>query len=488
MTTGSLFLVGLLGLAIFAIVALVAFNSTPIADDYTTFVAIPAQSPWSWLHNYWMTLTDRYSNALLMEFTVKLLGQTAIHVTPVLLLALMAWFLTIAARNVGVIEGRRGAAVAVGLVSTVAVAMSAPSVFDSLGWFNAVAIYLAGIVAAAGVLGWGSHLLGSAARHVRLRPAASFAIAFVATGFTEVVGVMIVLSSLLAIANVAGAVAHGPRRRSLLHNFVALAAGSGVGVIVIFAGPGSQLRAHLQHSSFMASRLLDAVRDNVVWLHVSLVSEVMPATAAAFLCLYVLRPPANRNTASWLIVWAGFLLVLPLLVVSAMVGYAGGPVSYRAAFVVTAAITAGIGLLVYVAGRLTLGDRSPTWLLPCAVVALAVAALHFEQTVAPAISAERVRQSAVDARAVSIREQLQEHPRVVSVMPVPLIDPTTEAYDLMFGPHRQLGYVLGEIRTYYGIPPDVRVRVIKAQPPRECLPTVSVPWLGARSCTQLADG
>jgi hypothetical protein len=239
MATGSLIVVGLLGAAFFVIVALVAFNSTPIADDYTTFVAIPAQSPWSWLHGYWMTLTDRYSNAVLMELTVKLLGQTAIYVTPVLLLALMAWFLTIAARNVGVIKGRSGAAVPIGLVSTIAVALSAPSVFDSLGWFNAVAIYLAGVAAAAGVLAWVSYLLGSAAQQVRFRPAASFAIAFVAAGFTEVVGVVIALSSLLAMANVAGAVAPGPRRRSLLQNFATLAAGSGVGVIVIFTGPGS---------------------------------------------------------------------------------------------------------------------------------------------------------------------------------------------------------------------------------------------------------
>jgi hypothetical protein len=207
----------------------------------------------------------------------------------------------------------------------------------------------------------------------------------------------------------------------------------------------------------VASRLLNAVRENIGWLHVSLASQVVPAVAAAFLCLYVLRPPVNPKTTRWLILWAGFLLVMPLLVASVMVGYAGGPVPYRAAFVATTAVTASIGLLMYVAGRITLRDRSPAWLLPGAVVALVVAVITFQQTAAPVISAEHVRQSAAAARAASIRQQLQEHPRVVSVMPVPLIDPRTEAYDLVFGPHRQLGYVLGEIRTYYGIPSAVRL-------------------------------
>ena len=368
-----------------------------------------------------------------------------------------------------------------------AIAASTPSIFDTLGWFNAVAIYLAGIVAAVGTAAW---LARVAARERPLRRYHTFAsllIGLVASGFTELVALVIALGSLLAIATAHDLLPKGPRKRSIEQSFAAVGIGAGIAVIVIFLGPGSRTRAQLQHSSFALSHLVSAVRMNIAWADTDVGWRALLSVACGLSVLHFRRTAPSPRAARWLLLWALFLWFVPILVGSLAVGYGGGVVASRQAVVATAAIAAGLAVMVYVIAAAA-SEAIPTLtrvVLPVAVIGAAIGLVGFFDAAVPVVRAELLRRSVVDARALSVRRQLHDQRGFVRVMPAPLIDDDESAIDLGFE-RRQVGWVLAAIRSYYDIPSAVAIRVITRQPDDYCLSHVSVKLFNVKSCEQLA--
>lgn len=141
----------------------------------------------------------------------------------------------------------------IGCLTATAIAVSTPSIFDTLGWFNAVAIYLTGVVAAVGTAAWMMTRLAvrqpaTTAWHV----VTSALVGLVAAGFTELIGTLIALASLLAIANIRDLMPSGPRRRRLQAAYLALTAGATSGVLLIFLGPEAALACTCKTADFTA--------------------------------------------------------------------------------------------------------------------------------------------------------------------------------------------------------------------------------------------
>ena len=68
-----------------ALIVLIALHTTPIADDYGDLASIGHSGVLTYLHGYWVGLTDRYANAVFMVLLIKAFGTAAIHVaTPLL--------------------------------------------------------------------------------------------------------------------------------------------------------------------------------------------------------------------------------------------------------------------------------------------------------------------------------------------------------------------------------------------------------------------
>ena len=79
------------------------------------------------------------------------------------------------------------------------------------------------------------------------------------------------------------------------------------------------------------------------------------------------------------------------------------------------------------------------------------------------------------SRAASINRQLQLHRTVVSIMPAQLIDPQTQAYDMLYGHRPPFAILVPAIREYYRVPARDSIDVIKRQPRGCCLANVKHP-------------
>jgi hypothetical protein len=469
------------------LIVLIALDTTPIADDYGDLVQIGHSGVFPYLHSYWVGLTDRYANAVLMVVLIKLFGTAAVHVATLLLVGLLFSFCAVATRLVSGPGSSLSQAAAIGGVAAIAIATATPSLFDTLGWFNAVAIYLAGVVAAVGTLVW---MVRLATREQPLRLfdfTVSFVVGVAAAGFTELVGMVIAAGSLLAVANARAISAPGARRRALMRAYAAVGGGAAVGVIVILYGPGSRSRLRFQHGGFDPARIVAAIHANLAWLN-TFRWDVLAAAAAGLLLANLRRAAVAPKTARWLVIWCVFLSCVPLLVVDLSTAYAGQTVvAPRTAYVAIAFIAAGVATFSYLLAGAAVGEHPQikALVVPSAAIAFILATIGLGATAIPVIKAERLRTAAVQARATSIRRQLELHRHSISVAPAPLAIVETSAFDLTFHHHGQYEYVLAGIHAYYDIPASIALRVIPTQPRSYCLNGVVVPWAGVESCEQL---
>jgi hypothetical protein len=474
--------------AAMVLIVLVALDTAPIADDYGDLSSILHAGVFQYLHSYWVGLTDRYSNAIFMVVLIKLFGGAAIHVATPLLIALLFCICLLAVRAIGGPERGPYEAAVVAAIATVTIAVSTPSIFDTLGWFNAVAIYFAGVVAAVGAAAWIVRLTVRSEPLTPRRMASSFFVGLLAAGFTEVIGIVISLGSLLAVANLRDVLPSGQKRRSLEPAVALVAIGAIVGVLVILLGPGSQSRARggsAGHLPLIAS----ALRMNLRWVNTELGWRTLLSVASGLALLHFTGAPETERAKKWLVTWAFFLCCVPILVVGAATGYSDIiPAPLRAASVATAALAIGEAAITYLLATAVLNERRElaAVVLPGAAVATTIGLVGFWTAATPVIQAEQLRRTAVDARALSIHRQLQEHEKSVAVRPAPLIDSDSGAYDLLFGPRPQLKFILGVIRDYYGIRGTVKIHVIPTQPLGYCLPHQTVASYGVESCAEIA--
>lgn len=470
------------------LIVLIAVHTTPIADDYGDIPQIEHQGVFQYLHSYWLGLTDRYSDAAFMVVMIKLFGAAAIHVATPLLITVLFGFCFVAAQRIGRPDHTRWEAAFVAGVAAIAIASATPSIFDTLGWFNAVAIYLTGVVAAIGTAAWMARVatLKSPPRAFHL--VLSFIIGLAAAGFTELIGIVIALGSSLAVANVRAVCAPGPYRRAFARAYAAIAAGAAAGVVVILVGPGSRSRLRYQHGGFNIPRFLDAIRANLPWVGAS--RWDLFACAAAGLLVFNLRGTrVAPKTARWLFVWCLFMSCVPMFVMDASTAYAGGTVAPpRAAYTATACIGIAVAIFAYVlaATLVSTSSRLTGVLNPAATIAFLSAVVGFGLVTAPVIRAERLRQTALQARTRSIRGQIALHRRAILIEPAPLIIFDTSAFDLRFQHHKQYVWVTEGLRQYYAIPKRTVLRVSPTQPRAYCLDGITVPWAGVQSCQQLS--
>jgi hypothetical protein len=298
---------------------------------------------------------------------------------------------------------------------------------------------------------------------------------------------VIASGSVLAVANARAVCAPGTRRRALIKAYAGLGIGSAAGVVVILFGPGSRGRLQYQHGGFDVARIWSAIRVNMVWVD-ALRWDALACVAAGLL-LFGLRPSlVSRGTARWLLCWCIFLFCVPLLAVDISTALAGTTLAApRTAYVAVAFIGAGVATFTYMvaAALFEARPRSAAFFGPAAAGAFAAAVVGFGSAALPVIRAEQLRQTALDARAVSIRRQLATRPSSVAVTPAPLLVRDTGAYDFNFGHRAQYPWVVDGVRAYYGIPARTALRVRPSQPWSYCLNAVTVPWDGAQSCEQL---
>ena len=478
------------GLAGAVYLALIAIDSRPIADDWGFLGASAHLSSGGYLAHYWNTASDRFSSFVLVLAAVRIFGDAAVNVVPLVLLASLWAFATVVMWH-GFSEAARLGTAAVGLLAVVAVGASGPSLYDSLGWLNSTGFYLAGFTSAAGLVCWCLWVRETTSFGRRAAVWLSFVAAAICAGFTELVGTMLVLASplaLLCVRDLAG------RSRRSVEMFTVAGAGVGaaVGTAVNLLGPGTGMRESVQHAHVSLAAVARTAGHNLSFIYGDAHSGVLLLAVAAGALAWRLGIEAGRQRSRrWLSAWSAFLLVVPWLVTSALTAWGGSVESndrspFRAAFLITSSVSVAVVVLTVVVLSQVPGLRERTASAAAVIVLGAGGLLAVAHKATPTIRAETKRVAAVDSRADSVRRQLKSHRTMVILEPAPLLTVYTQAYDLSFlDSSKQAPWIIEFLRSYYDIPPRDRVRVIARQPRNYCLAGVAAPWVGVQSCQEL---
>lgn len=474
-------------------IALVAIDARPIADDWWFIFDARHWGFATYMHNN-LAGSGRFSQFALAWPAARLLGAAAVNLTPVVLLALAVGFGASVLRGLaGLLHARVGRIQAsfVALLALVSCIATAPSLYDTVGWFAAVVAYLAGVVAALAVVALGVTLL---TRERRLSPwiiAGVGLLAAIVGGFHELVGVILTLAGLLAILtvrNLQPEVAGWQPPASM----AVVALGAAIGTAANIFGPGAQSRAQAQGAHISLTAAVNTAVRNLSFLRADLHAGVLLlALATGVVVWQALGAVADVRARRWLCVWTTFLLVVPWSVTAALTAWAGSTESgdrspFRAAFVGTGSVALAIALGVWLLLSLYPVLLSELRASMLALVFAAAGTFALAHKATPILRAELMRAAVVDARGTSIKSQYASNNTTITLAAAPLLTVFTQAYDLSFDPtHKQRSGWVSALRQYYRIPRRDTVSVSARQPRDYCLSGVSAPWVGVQSCQEL---
>ncbi len=485
-------LVGALVVAGLIILVVVVLKASPMADDYEYLPMVHGTSFFGFLHLYWNGVTDRYSDGLWEDVTVRLFGASATNVTPLALLVLLFGFglstVRMVTRHAGATDSRFEWLL-LGMLGVIALVGTAPSLLDTVAWFNSVGFYLASVVASAGVVMWVSRVKTASARPLVLDAAIALLAAGIAAGFMEVQAAIMLAAGVLALLMVWRLRASG----RLVVIVAASVVGSLIGLVVIATGPGSAVRAQFQHARVSLSAALPSIVHNSRFLlHDVRNATVLLPIALGLFSRRVLGSPPARAERRWILGWGVFMIAVPLVIVALMTTYAGstegGVAPYRAAFLMTSAAATGVALLIYAADPRDTFAFSPLVAAGSLTVVTGLGVLALYHQARPVIRAEAKYAARVAQRASLIKRELAAGRTTVTLLPAPLLYQRTQAFDLAFNDpdHRDSGsWLLHFMPGYYGIPSHDRIVIPPTQPAGYCLPGVTVPWAGVASCEEL---
>jgi hypothetical protein len=474
------------------ILVAVILKTSPMADDYEYIPMVHGMDFFSFLHLYWSGVTDRYSNGVWEFASVRLFGIGALKVMPIALLVVLSGFGASIVRAVAEqaeMTASRIEWLLLGILGSVALVGTAPSLLDTIAWFNSVGLYLASVVAFAGVVAWISRSTITAARPLSFDAGVAFVIAVIAAGFMEAEAAIMLAVGVAALAT--GSRLGASRRLMTLVAVASLA--SLIGLIVIVTGPGSAVRGQFQHAHISLGVILPSIVHNARFLlHDVRNATVLLPVALGVLARRLLGSPWSRTTRRWMAAWGVFMIAAPLVIVALMTTFAGstegGVAPYRAAFLMTYAAAFGVTLLTYASvswRRFELSPVAARWAL-AVVTGLGVAALYHQAR--PVMRAETKYAARVAQRAALIKRELAVDRTTITVLPAPLLYQRTQAFDLAFNDpehHDSGSWLLRFMPRYYGIPTPDRIEIPTAQPTAYCLPGVTLPWAGVASCERL---
>ena len=474
-------------------IVLVAVYSRPIADDWR-FIVDAQRWGFGRYMSFNLRSSGRFSQFALAWLSSRLFGSDADEVVPMVLLVLALGLGTWTVRGIGRLVTARmtwAEASCLALLALVSAIATAPSAYDTIAWFAAVAAYLAGVVTALGVSACFVDHVSRGGRHVFFAAASLGVIAAIAGGFDELLGASMTLAGILAILT-ARDLHRGVKARRQSVTLGGITLGAAVGTAANVFAPGARSRALAQGAHVSLSAAARTAVHNLSFVTADVHDGVLLlAVATGIVAWQLLGPIEDIRVRRWTAVWAVFLLIVPWLVTSALTAWArstesGDRSPFRAAFIGTGSVSLGVVLVVLLTLSLwpTVLNRVRATLL--ALLLVAIGTVGVAHTTAPMIRAERMRAQALTARGAAVKRQLAAGQRTIELNPAPLLTVFTQALDLSFGPVDQQpsGWV-SALRQYYGIPAGDAIRITQQQPRDYCLPNVVAPWVGVKSCQEL---
>lgn len=466
---------------LFGVVIMLLFLMKPVADDYAYFSDSLIHNPFKFAVHYYEDWTGRFMQAFWMSSLYRVFDNSVVTIGGVIqLLLLIASSIFFSYSILYKSTLKHSWVVAYGLLVAIFALYMSPSLVDSGLWITSTSVYLGSFIAMAISLGFAAILVKRYLKHsawIGLLCAGTF----LAQLFSEPTSLIMIYFGTLG--TLVSWFMIRKRRNALIFGTYTISAVAGF--LFMYLSPGTRAR---QGELDMRVNVLDVITGALSDLgrmsYIFTSYRIFLILILALLLTVILSKAFDKKMVAIIGLVAGITsFAVPLLLFLSTRYTMGSYVPMRAFTVPAAILSLSLAMLLAIA-LIKLPQKLLINLRPFAIIVLLFIGIFTTIIeVSPTIRAIAIRSAIYDGREESIRTQLSSGSSDISVEPLPILLPNTEAVDLFYNDSAPLWLEDG-FKKYHRIPSSVNL-IYEDQPEGYCVIEGSPMWLGAKDCHAL---
>lgn len=483
-------------LVILAPFLVMAIFNQPIADDYVFFSMDRPGNPFTTVTESYLNWSGRLSPTFLISIFYHFWGSKTPAIMAIFLLVSLVivsvWFIKVFFKQVKARDLPCSQALALGLLMTSLIMLSAYSIYDSYLWLTSSTIYITSIICVIAVVTLTIQLF--------TKPVITwfnwliYIVSLIFTAFCCEITTIYLVGSFgfsLIIYGLVKRFKFFKLKKTTKHNIRVLVVGIVVVaacLLAIYFSPGSAKRRQREHSFFSWQKVfIEPLFQIARWGYLVTWERVLLVIGGG-LALAIVLPKLRPRQAVGVVASIVIYLLAISYVFYLIMGYSlGGNIPLRSYIV-----PAGIILIVVttiLAVLLRECSANITYLLDIAMIlALTGAVATSYRVYKPIIRAVVLRHDAYITREIDLRQQANRTSSAIRVAPLPILLQNSEAQDIAFN-NIQAKWVTEAFKQYYHLSNDV---MLVSLPQDEHYCTISQKdtpyYYGAQTCDVVTMG
>ena len=438
-----------------------ALFNQPIADDYVFFSLDHPGNPFATVAESYLNWSGRLSPTFLISVFYHFWGSKTPAIMAMFLLVSLVivsvWFIKVFFKQVKTRDLPRSQALALGLLMTSLIMLSAYSIYDSYLWLTSSTIYVTSIICAIAVVTLTTRLFTKPA--ITWLDWLVYVASLMFTAFCCEITTIYLVGSFGFSLIVYGLIKRFKLfklKKTTKYNIKVLVVGTVIAagcLLIIYFSPGSIKRRQTSHSIFDWQKVFIEPLFQIAKLGYLMTWERVLLIIGGGVALATVLPRLRlRQTISVVASIALYLLAISYVFYLIM-GYSlGGYIPLRA-YIVPAGIIL-IGVTVILAVLLREYSTNITYLLDITMILALIGAVATSYRVyKPIIRAVVLRHDAYITREIDLRQQANRTSSAIRVVPLPILLQNSEAQDIGFN-SIQAKWVTEAFKKYYHLPSD----------------------------------
>lgn len=483
-------------LVILAPFLVMAIFNQPIADDYVFFSLDHPGNPFATVAESYLNWSGRLSPTFLISVFYHFWGSKTPAIMAIFLLVSLVivsvWFIKVFFKQVKARALPRSQVLALGLLMTSLIMLSAYSIYDSYLWLTSSTIYITSIICAIAVITLTTRLFTKPA--ITWLDWLVYIASLMFTAFCCEITTIYLVGSFGFSLIVYGMIKRFKLfklKKTTKHNIRVLVVGMVITagcLLIIYFSPGSIKRRQTSHSIFDWQKVFIEPLFQIAKLDYLMTWErVLLVIGSGVTLATVLPGLRSRQTISVVASIVIYLLAISYVFYLIM-GYSlGGYIPLRA-YIIPAGIIL-IGVAVILAVLLRKCSANITYLLDITMILALIGAVATSYRVyKPIIRAVVLRHDAYITREIDLRQQTNRTSSAIRVAPLPILLQDSEAQDIAFN-NIQAKWVTKAFKQYYHLSNDV---MLVSLPQDEHYCTISQKdtpyYYGAQTCDVVTMG
>lgn len=449
-------------LVILAPFLVMAIFNQPIADDYVFFSLDHPGNPFATVAESYLNWSGRLSPTFLISVFYHFWGSKTPAIMAIFLLVSLAVvsvrFIKVFFRQVKARDLPCSQALALGLLMTSLIMLSAYSIYDSYLWLTSSTIYITSIICAIAVvtltiqlftkpvITWSNWLIYIASLIFTAFCCEITTIYLVGGfGFSLIIYGLVKRFKLFKL------------KKTTKHNIRVLVVGMVIVagcLLIIYFSPGSVKRRQTSHSIFDWQKVFIEPLFQIAKLGYLVTWERVLLVVGSAIALAIVLPKLRPRQTIGVVVSIVIYLLAISYVFYLIMGYSlGGNIPLRS-YIIPAGIIL-IGVAIILAVLLREYSTNVTYLLDITMILALIGAVATSYRVyKPIIRAVILRHDAYITREIGLRQQANRTGSAIRVTPLPILLQDSEAQDIAFN-NIQAKWVTKAFKKYYHLPDDV---------------------------------